>query len=128
MRFLPLMMGAMFVVAAGALAARDVLPSAGAAADRGPAMTATAIDQRLQDAVDAASERVERFDAETRGYRDPDAEVVITGFGYGSLHAVRAQLQAQLEAARRDLAQEQSRPGRTPPTGTAMLRVSTHSR
>src|SRR5262249_30410939 len=100
---------------------RELVPSVRAGTDRSPVTTVTAIDQRLQDAVDAASERLRRFDAETRGYRDPDAEVVIPGFGYGSPHRVRAPLKGELEAAQRDLAQEQSRPGRAPPTDTALL-------
>ena len=47
-----------------------------------------------------AVERLDRFNRETRLYRDPNAEVVIPGFGYGSPNAVRLQVQEQVEAAR----------------------------
>jgi hypothetical protein len=56
-----------------------------------------------QTVLESATERLQRFDAETQRYRDPDAEVVIPGFGFGSPRALRAQLQAQLESARSEV-------------------------
>jgi len=53
-----------------------------------------------EDALQLAVERLERFDRETRLYRDPNAETVIPGFGYGAPTAVRGQLQEQMAAAR----------------------------
>lgn len=53
-----------------------------------------------EDALQMAVERLDRFNRETRLYRDPNAEVVIPGFGYGSPNAVRLQVQEQVEAAR----------------------------
>jgi hypothetical protein len=132
MRILRLIMASVFMAAACGLLVHEILPSvrASVAPDDviGSAMAVEAIAPRFQDAVDDAAERLRRFDAETRLYRDPDAEVVIPGFGYGSPRAVRAQLQAQLEAFQQDLAQELSRPGRAPATGTAQLRVPFHAR
>ncbi|NKD87757.1 hypothetical protein HEQ72_05495 [Haematospirillum sp. 15-248] len=56
-----------------------------------------------EDALQMAVERLDRFNRETRLYRDPNAEVVIPGFGYGSPNAVRLQVQEQVEAARVEL-------------------------
>jgi hypothetical protein len=53
-----------------------------------------------EDALQWAVERLDRFNRETRLYRDPNAEVVIPGFGYGSPNAVSLQVQEQVEAAR----------------------------
>jgi hypothetical protein len=132
MRILRLIMGTVFAAGACGLLLHEILPSVRASVAPGDmigsATPTGTIDPRFQDAVDAASERLQRFDAETRHYRDPDAEVVIPGFGYGSPRALRAQLQTQLEAVQRDLAQEQSRPERTPAAGTAQLRVPLRAR
>lgn len=69
-----------------------------------------------QTVLESATERLQRFDAETQRYRDPDAEVVIPGFGYGSPRALRAQLQAQLESARGEVERQRQA---TPPTPAA---------
>jgi hypothetical protein len=130
MRISQLIVGTIFAAGACVIVARELLPSVRASVSPafGSPTTDETIAPRFQDDVDTASDRLQRFDAETRLYRDPDAEVVIPGFGYGSPRAVRAQLQAQLAAARRDLVQELSRSGRTPPMGTAQLQVPLHSR
>ena len=54
-------------------------------------------------ALEQAVERLDRLNRETKLYRDPNTEVFIPGFSFGSPHAVRAQLQAQVEAARIEL-------------------------
>ena len=53
-----------------------------------------------EDALQRAIERLEKFNNETRRYRDPNAEVFIPGFSFGAPNAVRVQLQAEVEAAR----------------------------
>ena len=53
-----------------------------------------------ENALQRSVERLERLNNETRRYRDPNAEVVIPGFGYGSPNAVRVQLQTEVQAAR----------------------------
>lgn len=53
-----------------------------------------------EDALQRSVERLERLNNETRRYRDPNAEVFIPGFGYGSPNAVRVQLQTEVQAAR----------------------------
>jgi hypothetical protein len=55
-----------------------------------------------EDALRMAVERLDRFNRETRLYRDPNAEVFIPGFGYGSPNAMRLQFQGQVEARRAD--------------------------
>ena len=52
-----------------------------------------------------AVERLDRLNRETRLYRDPDADVVIPGFGYGSPNALRLQIQEQVDARRVDYEQ-----------------------
>lgn len=54
-------------------------------------------------ALEQAVERLDRLNRETRLYRDPNAEVFIPGFSFGSPNAVRAQLQSQVDAARAEL-------------------------
>ncbi|MFN8700972.1 MAG: phage tail length tape measure family protein, partial [Rhodospirillales bacterium] len=58
-------------------------------------------------ALEQAVERLDRLNRETRLYRDPNAEVVIPGFSFGSPNAVRAQLQSQVDAARTELERQQ---------------------
>jgi hypothetical protein len=58
-----------------------------------------------EDALKMAVERLDRLNRETRLYRDPDAEVVIPGFGYGSPNALRLQIQEQVDARRVDYEQ-----------------------
>lgn len=55
-----------------------------------------------EEALRLSVERLDRFNRETRLYLDPDAEVTIPGFGYGSPNAMRLQLQDQVEALRAD--------------------------
>ena len=55
-----------------------------------------------QDALLRTIERLERFNSETRLYRDQNSETMIPGFGYGSANAVRAQLETEVEAARKE--------------------------
>ena len=51
-------------------------------------------------ALERATERLDKLNTETRRYRDPNAEVFIPGFSYGSPNAVRVQLQREVDAAR----------------------------
>ncbi|MCA3278236.1 MAG: hypothetical protein ING10_03090 [Roseomonas sp.] len=55
-----------------------------------------------EDALRMAVERLDRFNRETTLYRDPNGDVFIPGFGYGSPNAMRFQLQDALEARRAD--------------------------
>ncbi len=55
-----------------------------------------------EDALRMAVERLDRFNRQTTLYRDPNAEVFIPGFGYGSPNTMRLQIQGQVEARRAD--------------------------
>ena len=57
-------------------------------------------EQIGRDALDVATERLARLNGETARYRSQDAEVTIPGFGFGSPNAIRAQLQAEIDALR----------------------------
>jgi hypothetical protein len=61
-----------------------------------------AYQHTVEDALRMAVDRLDRFNRETALYRDPNAEVFIPGFGYGSPNAMRLQIQDQVEARRAD--------------------------